>query len=69
MKRGTMGIPIYTADQIKGIREACRITTEVLELASKMAKPGVTTDEIDRCRAPVPCAGMLRSGIHLRLVF
>ena len=48
VKRSTMSIPVYTADAIKGIRAACRATAEVLEIAGKVAKPGVTTDEIDR---------------------
>jgi len=40
-------IPIYTAEEIKGIREACHLGREVLDLAGHMVRPGVTTDEID----------------------
>jgi methionyl aminopeptidase len=47
-KRGTMTIPVYTAEQIKGARKACSVTADVLAIATKIAKPGVTTDEIDR---------------------
>lgn len=44
-------IPVYTPEQIEGIRESCRLTAEILAEAGKVAKPGVTTDEIDRCGA------------------
>lgn len=46
--KSTMSIPIYTAEEIAGIREACKVSAEVLAEAAKIAKPGVTTDEIDR---------------------
>eukprot|EP00331_Platyophrya_macrostoma_P034924 CAMPEP_0176445804 /NCGR_PEP_ID=MMETSP0127-20121128/23936_1 /TAXON_ID=938130 /ORGANISM="Platyophrya macrostoma, Strain WH" /LENGTH=339 /DNA_ID=CAMNT_0017831693 /DNA_START=215 /DNA_END=1234 /DNA_ORIENTATION=- len=32
----------------QGIRRACRITRDVLDVAIRCAKPGVTTDEIDK---------------------
>mmetsp|Transcript_12641 Transcript_12641/g.17522 ORF Transcript_12641/g.17522 Transcript_12641/m.17522 type:complete len:354 (+) Transcript_12641:159-1220(+) len=41
-------VVIHTKQQIKGIREACRVGREVLDLAGQMVKPGVTTEEIDR---------------------
>jgi len=41
-------IPVYTTEQIAGIREACRVTADILAVAAKAAKPGVTADEIDR---------------------
>jgi len=47
IKKGNT-IHIYSQEQIKGIREACRISAEVLAIGAKAAKPGVTTDEIDR---------------------
>ena len=38
----------YKSDQdIKGIRAACKVGREVLDIASSYIKPGVTTDEID----------------------
>ncbi|KAF1783842.1 MYND-like zinc finger, mRNA-binding [Phytophthora cactorum] len=41
-------IPVYTPEQIKGIREACRLGREVLDIAGKALRPGVTGDEIDK---------------------
>ena len=41
------GIPYYSDADIKGIREACRVGREVLDIAGSMVKPGITTDEID----------------------
>jgi methionyl aminopeptidase len=39
---------VYTKEEIEIMRETCRLGAEVLAIAGKMAKPGVTTDEIDR---------------------
>jgi methionyl aminopeptidase len=39
--------PIYTAEEIAGIREACRIGREVLDVGASMIKPGVTSEAID----------------------
>ncbi|GAB5358849.1 hypothetical protein AAMO2058_000494300 [Amorphochlora amoebiformis] len=39
---------LHTKNQIKGVREACRVGREVLDLAGQMVKPGVTTEEIDK---------------------
>ncbi|KAF1328376.1 Methionine aminopeptidase, type i, partial [Globisporangium splendens] len=41
-------IPVYTAKQIEGIRAACRAGREVLDLAGRALRVGVTPDEIDR---------------------
>lgn len=41
-------IPVYTPDEINGIREACRAGREVLDIAGRSVAVGVTTDEIDR---------------------
>ncbi|RLN61899.1 hypothetical protein BBJ28_00021089 [Nothophytophthora sp. Chile5] len=41
-------IPIYTPEQIDGIRAACRAGREVLDIAGKALRPGVTGDEIDK---------------------
>jgi len=41
-------VPIHTPEQIEIMREVCRLGAEVLGIAGKFAKPGVTTDEIDR---------------------
>ena len=44
-------IRIYTAEELDGeygLRHACRMGREVLDVAGKALRPGVTTDEIDR---------------------
>ncbi|KAJ9512627.1 hypothetical protein QJQ45_029265, partial [Haematococcus lacustris] len=41
-------IPIYNAKDIAGIRAACRLGREVLDLAHRAVRPGITTDELDR---------------------
>ena len=33
---------------IEGMRKVCRLAREILDIAAAAAKPGVTTDEIDR---------------------
>lgn len=40
-------VPIYTKKEVEGIREACRIAREILDIAAKMVRPGVTGEEID----------------------
>eukprot|EP00470_Lotharella_oceanica_P017106 CAMPEP_0170184858 /NCGR_PEP_ID=MMETSP0040_2-20121228/34858_1 /TAXON_ID=641309 /ORGANISM="Lotharella oceanica, Strain CCMP622" /LENGTH=355 /DNA_ID=CAMNT_0010431055 /DNA_START=59 /DNA_END=1127 /DNA_ORIENTATION=+ len=40
-------VVILNQTQIEGLREACRVGREVLDLAGHMVKPGVTTEEID----------------------
>lgn len=44
-------IRVYTADELDGetgLRHTCRMGREVLDIAGKALRPGVTTDEIDR---------------------
>jgi hypothetical protein len=41
-------VAIRSADEIAGIRRACRVGREVLDAAAAAVRPGVTTDEIDR---------------------
>ncbi len=41
-------IPVYNAEEIAGIREACRIGREVLDIGGRAVRAGVTCDEIDR---------------------
>lgn len=38
----------WSATQLDGIRKVCRLGREVLDIALLAARPGVTTDEIDR---------------------
>jgi methionyl aminopeptidase len=42
---------VYTSEELdgeNGLRHACRMGREVLDIAGKALRPGVTTDEIDR---------------------
>lgn len=41
-------MPIYSAQQLAGIREACRLARHILDTAHAAVRPGVTTDEIDK---------------------
>ncbi|KAI8340258.1 peptidase M24, structural domain-containing protein [Chlamydoabsidia padenii] len=45
--RGT-AIQVCNEEEIKAMREACRITREVLDVAAKAIRVGITTDELDR---------------------
>jgi methionyl aminopeptidase len=46
-KKNGKFIPVYTAEEIEGIRAACKLGRHVLDEAHKIAKVGVRTDEID----------------------
>lgn len=39
---------VKTPAQIEGMRAACKVGREVLDIAAKAVRPGVTTDELDR---------------------
>jgi methionyl aminopeptidase len=41
-------ITTYSEDEIPKVRKAARLARKMLEFANSLAKPGVTTDEIDR---------------------
>lgn len=41
-------IRILTKEEQDGMRKVCRLTREVLDIAAREAKPGVTTDHIDK---------------------
>jgi len=49
--RGTGGggrqIPLKTTAQIEGIRRACRLTVEILDLVAARIGPGVTTNDVN----------------------
>jgi hypothetical protein len=50
-KQNHNNIRIYTEKELggeAGLRHACRVGREVLDIAGKALRPGVTTDEIDR---------------------
>lgn len=46
-KKTNSTLPVYNAEQIAGIREACRIGRKVLDIAGAAVKVGITCDEID----------------------
>lgn len=46
--RGSPHIKVLDDEEIEGMRVACRLAREVLEVAYEAADVGVTTDEIDR---------------------
>ena len=43
-----MSITIKTAEDIEGMRLACRLASEVLDYIEPFVKPGVTTNELDK---------------------
>ena len=43
-----MTITIKTAEDIAGMRVACRLASEVLDYIGPFIKPGITTNEIDK---------------------
>lgn len=45
---GRNRIKILTKDEQEGMRKVCRLAREVLDIAAAAAKPGVTTDHIDK---------------------
>ncbi|XP_033644490.1 methionine aminopeptidase 1-like [Asterias rubens] len=45
--KGSTQIKCLPAEDIEGLRVACRLGREVLDIAAAMVKPGVTTDDID----------------------
>lgn len=44
---GRNKIAILNEKEIEGMRKVCRLAREVLDIAARAAKPGVTTDYID----------------------
>ena len=47
LRKGRKYIPMYDAAEIRGIRLACKLGREVLDIAGSLVRPGITTDEID----------------------
>ncbi|MGH0154505.1 UNVERIFIED_CONTAM: hypothetical protein FKN15_029400 [Acipenser sinensis] len=45
--KGTSQIKILSSEDIEGMRVVCKLAREVLDIASLMIKPGITTEEID----------------------
>ena len=45
--KNTKQIPIYSSQDVIGIRRACKLGREVLDIAGHLVKPGITTEEID----------------------
>jgi len=46
-----MSITIKSAEDIEGMREACRLAAEVLDAIAPHIRPGISTKEIDRLGA------------------
>jgi len=47
-KKAATQIIVHTPEQIQKVRKSCRLGREVLDIAGKMVKAGVTTAEINR---------------------
>lgn len=47
-QRGQHKVDVLSAEDQKAMRKVCGMAREILDLAVQAAKPGVTTDEIDR---------------------
>lgn len=47
-KAKNTAIKVYTDEELRGIREACRIGREVLDIAGRAVRVGITCDELDR---------------------
>lgn len=45
---GRNKIKILTKQEQDGMRKVCRLAREVLDIAAREVKPGVTTDHIDK---------------------
>lgn len=45
---GRNKIKVLTKQEQEGMRKVCRLAREVLDIAAREVKPGVTTDHIDR---------------------
>ena len=45
--QASSGIILKTKEQIDGIRAACRLTGEILDMVAERIRPGITTNEID----------------------
>eukprot|EP01100_Stratorugosa_tubuloviscum_P011279 TRINITY_DN501_c0_g1_i1.p1 TRINITY_DN501_c0_g1~~TRINITY_DN501_c0_g1_i1.p1 ORF type:complete len:473 (-),score=205.07 TRINITY_DN501_c0_g1_i1:144-1511(-) len=48
LNRSSSTIQVYNGTQIEGIRKACKIAREVLNIAARSLRPGITTDQIDQ---------------------
>ncbi|NLF25755.1 MAG: type I methionyl aminopeptidase [Deltaproteobacteria bacterium] len=41
-------ISIKTAEEIEGMRRACKVTAQILDAMDELVRPGISTEEIDR---------------------
>eukprot|EP00933_Yihiella_yeosuensis_P029695 TRINITY_DN23318_c1_g1_i2.p1 TRINITY_DN23318_c1_g1~~TRINITY_DN23318_c1_g1_i2.p1 ORF type:complete len:556 (-),score=128.58 TRINITY_DN23318_c1_g1_i2:295-1722(-) len=48
LRSRTKTIPILEGEELTTMKEACRLGREILDIASRFLRPGVTGDEIDR---------------------
>jgi len=47
-RQGPKEVPILEGEELKTMREACRLGREILDIAARFMREGVTGDEIDR---------------------
>ena len=52
MTSSCCAVPFCRGPELEGIRAACRVAREILDVAHAAVAPGVTTDEIDRVVRP-----------------
>lgn len=58
-------ILLKTEEQIEGIRRACQLSSQILDATCAMAKPGVTTLEMDEyCQKLHRDAGAIAASLH-----
>lgn len=55
-------VPIWKGAALDGIREACRLSREILDKAHEIVQPGVMTDEIDEVVCVQWVGGFMSSG-------
>ena len=74
MFAGRNKIKILTKEEQEGMRKVCRLAREVLDIAAREAKPGVTTDYIDKvvhdaCIERNVCSGRILKSTITPLTF
>ena len=48
MHKNKDGIYIYNEDAYMGIKKACKLASETLDMIGQFIEPGVTTEELDK---------------------
>ena len=55
--RPSAAVPVRSAGEIEGLRQACLVARRILDAAHAAVRPGVTTEEIDRVVSTDSCLG------------